>query len=128
SSVYRSRATNEARAMIRVLVADDSATARAVLVDVLSADPDITVAGEARDGAVAVERAQRLRPDVVTMDLHMPRLDGLAATKEIMITAPTPIVMVTASARAGDASLALSALQAGAVAARLKPTTPARAS
>ena len=61
------------------------------------ADPEIQVVGEASDGVEAVELTQKLRPDLVTMDIHMPRLDGLAATKEIMITAPTPIVIVTGS-------------------------------
>jgi two-component system chemotaxis response regulator CheB len=110
--------------MIRVLVVDDSPTARALLKDILSGDPEVEVAGEARDGAEAVERTQRLRPDVVTMDLHMPRLDGLEATREIMITAPTPIVLVTASTRADDAGLAMEALRAGAVAVLLKPAGP----
>ena len=85
--------------MIRVLVAEDSATARALLVQILAADPEIQVVGEAVDGIEAVEMTQRLRPDLVTMDIHMPRLDGLAATKEIMITAPTPIVIITGSTR-----------------------------
>ncbi len=77
--------------MIRILVVDDSATARTLLVSILAADPAIQVVGEASDGLEAIALTQKLRPDLVTMDLHMPRLDGLEATKEIMITAPTPI-------------------------------------
>lgn len=102
--------------MVRVLVCDDSSTARALLVEILRSDPEIEVVGEARDGVEAVELVQRLRPQVVTMDIHMPRLDGLAATKEIMITAPTPIVLVTGSTSVHDVAFAMNALRLGAVA------------
>jgi two-component system, chemotaxis family, protein-glutamate methylesterase/glutaminase len=110
--------------MIKVLVADDSDTARALLTAVLRADPAVQVVGEARDGAEAVELTQALRPDVVTMDIHMPRLDGFAATKEIMITAPTPIVIVTGSTRASEAEGAVHALRVGAMAVLKKPPGP----
>ncbi len=113
--------------MIRVLVVDDSATDRTLLTAVLSAAPDLTVVGEARDGREAVALTQKLRPDVVTMDLVMPHLDGLAATKEIMITAPTPIVVATGSTLAGDAAMAMHALRAGALAVVRKPRGPAAA-
>ena len=83
--------------MIRVLIAEDSAVARAYLTYVLEEDPDIEVAGAAKDGAEAVELARRLRPDVILMDVHMPILDGYEATRQIMQSAPTPIVMATAS-------------------------------
>ena len=111
--------------MIRVLVADDSATARALLVAVFSGTPGMTVVGEARDGREAVTLTQQLRPDVITMDLHMPNLDGLAATKEIMITAPTPIVIATGSTLAGEVATAMHALRAGALAVMCKPPGPA---
>ena len=62
--------------MIRVLVVDDSATARALLVGVLGGDPEMQVVGEARDGLEGVALTQKLRPDMVTMDLHMPHMDG----------------------------------------------------
>jgi two-component system, chemotaxis family, protein-glutamate methylesterase/glutaminase len=110
--------------MIRVLVAEDSETARALLVLILDADPEIEVVGQARDGVEAVELAQRLRPDVVTMDIHMPRLDGLAATVEIMITAPTPIVIVTAGARPGEVEGSLDMLRLGALDILMKPPGP----
>jgi two-component system, chemotaxis family, protein-glutamate methylesterase/glutaminase len=110
--------------MIKVLVVDDSDTARALLAAVLRADPGVEVVGEARDGAEAVALTQRLRPDVVTMDLHMPRLDGFAATKEIMITAPTPIVIVTSSTKASEAEGAVHALRVGAMAVLQKPPGP----
>ena len=110
--------------MIRVLVAEDSATARELLVGILTADPEIRVVGEAVDGVEAVTLARRLRPDLVTMDLHMPRLEGLAATREIMIVAPTPIVVVTGSTRAREVRESMEALQAGALEVLVKPPAP----
>jgi two-component system chemotaxis response regulator CheB len=110
--------------MIRVLVVDDSPTARALLTEILSSDPEIQVVGEARDGIEGVALTQKLHPNVVTMDIQMPRMDGFAATKEIMITAPTPIVVATGSFRASEVAVAMQALQAGAVAVLEKPAGP----
>jgi len=111
--------------MIRVLVAEDSRAERALLVSILESDPAIRVVGEAADGAQAVEMTLRLRPDLVTMDVHMPRLDGLEATREIMVRAPTPIVVVSSSVRPDDIALSLRATGAGALAAIAKPEGPA---
>lgn len=110
--------------MIRVLVCEDSSTARQLLVQILRASPDVEVVGEARDGVEAVELTKQLRPNAVTMDINMPRMDGLAATKEIMIAAPTPIVIVTGSASINDVSFALDALRAGALAVLPRPQGP----
>src|ERR687896_716729 len=102
--------------MIRVLVAEDSDTARALIVGILGGDPTIEIAAEARDGIEAVRLTERLRPDVVTMDVHMPKLDGFRATKEIMITCPTPIVIVSGTSFAPETEAAARALSAGALA------------
>ncbi len=110
--------------MIRALVVDDSPTARSLVVEILRSDPEIQVVGEGRNGVEGVALTQKLRPQVVTMDIHMPGLDGLAATKEIMITAPTPIVVVTGSTENREVEFAMHALRAGAVAVLSKPCGP----
>jgi two-component system chemotaxis response regulator CheB len=107
--------------VIRVLVAEDSPTARALLVSILSAEPDITVVGEARTGIEAVEMAARLAPDLVTMDVHMPELDGIEATKRIMTGSPRPILVVSSAAGA-DVELSLEATRSGALMVIGKPT------
>lgn len=81
--------------MIRVLVVDDSATAREAISAILNGAPDIEVVGEAADGLEAVQMTAQLQPDVITMDINMPRMDGYAATQQIMAMTPTPIVVVT---------------------------------
>lgn len=109
---------------LRVLVVEDSRTARALLVEVLTSDPGIEVVGEAADGAEAVRLAGVLRPDVITMDVEMPRMNGLEATREIMVHAPTPIVVVTATASQREAALSLDATEAGALWVASKPVSP----
>jgi two-component system chemotaxis response regulator CheB len=110
--------------VIRVLVAEDSPTARALLVAMLSADPEIQIVAEAKTGIEAVEMAERLRPDLVTMDVHMPELDGLQATERIMASAPCPILIVSSQARDADISLSLDATRAGALLVLPKPEGP----
>lgn len=100
--------------MVRVLVAEDSATVRELLVEILESDPEIRVVGQAKNGQEAVELATRLRPDLVTMDIHMPVMGGFEATKEIMIEAPTPIIIVSSGANQ-DVELSLNALRVGAL-------------
>lgn len=109
----------------RTLVAEDSPTARALLVEVLGSDSGLEVVGEAANGLEAVELTVRLKPDVVTMDVRMPVMDGLAATEEIMTVAPTPIVIVSGSFDRRDVELSMNALRAGALAVLPKPSGPA---
>jgi two-component system chemotaxis response regulator CheB len=105
---------------IRVLVADDSVTIRRALVALLAEEPSIEVVGEAADGVEAVEKACSLLPDVITMDVMMPRLDGLAATSEIMAEAASRILIVSSLA-ASQQDLAFRSLAAGALELLAKP-------
>ncbi|HET6585058.1 MAG TPA: chemotaxis protein CheB, partial [Nannocystaceae bacterium] len=110
--------------MIRVLVAEDSSTARQLIVEVLASDPDIEVVGQAHTGVQAVDLTLALRPDLVTMDIEMPGIDGLAASAEIMERVPTPIVVVSASTIRRDAVRSMDALAAGALYVIGKPQYP----
>jgi len=109
-------------APVRVLVVDDSAVMRQLLVNLLSADPDIAVVGTAPDPHVARERIKALNPDVVTLDVEMPRMDGLTFLRKIMTLRPTPVVMVSTLTQAG-AEVTLEALEIGAVDFVAKPAT-----
>lgn len=101
--------------MIRVVVAEDSPTVRALLTAILEDDSEIRVVGQARDGREAVRLAVELRPDLITMDVNMPGMDGLAATKEIMVLAPAPILVVSSQASQSQVELSLNAVRAGAL-------------
>ena len=107
---------------VRVLVVEDSLTVRRRLVEILSADPDIEVVGEAEDGKRAIELCQQTRPDVITMDMMLPVMSGLAATEYIMAHCPTPILVVSASINRGELFKIYEALAAGAVDVLEKPT------
>ncbi len=111
--------------MIRVLVVEDSPTVRELLVRMLQTDPALRVVGVAKDGLEAVQLAAQLRPDVITMDIRMPRMDGFQATKRIMQETPTPIVVVSASVEAEDLKITFNAIRAGALTVVEKPSGPA---
>jgi len=110
--------------VIRVLVVEDSPVVREFLVHLLGSDPEIDVIGTAANGERAVEAAQHQRPDVITMDIHMPEMNGLDATRRIMETHPTPIVIVSGSSAREEVTSAFRLLEAGAVAVVEKPRGP----
>ena len=107
-------------AKIRVLIADDHAMVRMGLASLLGTEPDIEVVGEAEDGADAVEKAVAVRPDVVVMDLVMPKKDGVAATAELREKLPTAKCLILTSF--GTSEELKSALEAGAAGILLKST------
>src|SRR5205085_7735628 len=113
--------------MIRVLVVDDSAVVRQVLTEGLAQFSDIVVVGSAIDPYVARDKIAHLKPDVLTLDLEMPRMDGLAFLSKLMKHHPLPVVVVS-SLTAKDGEMALRALAEGAVEGIAKPgsayTTP----
>src|SRR5271156_6999318 len=106
----------------RVLIVDDSAFMRKVLETIFNADDHLQVVGHAKDGREAVTLAESLKPDVITMDINMPHVDGLQATAQIMTTAPRPIVIVSSESREGAAST-LKALELGAIEFVAKPSS-----
>jgi two-component system chemotaxis response regulator CheB len=110
--------------VIRILVAEDSPTIRALLVAILESDPELRVVGQATNGREAVGMALDLRPDLITMDVHMPVMDGLEATKEIMVQVPTPILVVSSTSSQSQIELSLSAQRAGALMVVPTPRNP----
>jgi two-component system, chemotaxis family, protein-glutamate methylesterase/glutaminase len=106
----------------RVLVVDDSAFMRKVLETIFNADDQLQVVGQAKDGREAITLAESLKPDVITMDINMPHVDGLQATAQIMTTNPRPIVIVSSESREGAVST-LKALELGAIEFVAKPSS-----
>ncbi|HMJ15552.1 MAG TPA: chemotaxis-specific protein-glutamate methyltransferase CheB [Polyangiaceae bacterium] len=107
---------------LRVLVVEDSLTIRRYICDVLAADADVEVAGEAEDGKTAIELCARLRPDVIALDMVLPVMSGQAVTEYVMAHFPTPILIVSASTNRGELFKTYEALAAGAVDVLEKPT------
>ena len=105
----------------RVLVVDDSLTVRRHLVDVLNADRELEVVGEADEGKRAIELCKNLRPDVMTLDMMLPVMSGVAVTEYVMAYCPTPILIVSASTNRGELYKTYDALAAGAVDVLEKP-------
>ena len=110
-----------ASAKVRVLVVDDSITARKHIVELLESDAGFQVVGEAADGREAIELVGKLKPDVITMDMMLPVMSGLAATEWIMAYCPTPIVVVSGSLNRGELFRTYDAIAAGAVEVVPKP-------
>ncbi|HZR11384.1 MAG TPA: response regulator, partial [Myxococcales bacterium] len=106
---------------IRVLVADDSTTLRTALCELLAEHPRIAIVGQAADGVEAVEKARALRPDVITMDVNMPRLDGLGATAAIMADAPSRVLVISSVRQHRQLELSFKAMEAGALELISKP-------
>jgi len=102
--------------MIRVLVVEDSPVVREFLVHVLTCDPAIQVIETASNGEEALEAVEQARPDLITMDIHMPKMNGLEATRRIMETHPIPIVIVSGSSNSREVATTFHAMEAGAVA------------
>jgi len=107
--------------MIKVLLADDSMVVRAVLREIFQATGDIAVVGEAENGKRAVEYAERLKPDLIIMDITMPVMDGLTAIEEIMARVPTPIMVLSATMDEREVTSAFAAIKRGALDVMEKP-------
>jgi two-component system, chemotaxis family, protein-glutamate methylesterase/glutaminase len=107
--------------MIKVLVVEDSPVVREFLIYILNSDPDIRVIGSASNGEEAIDAVKHYRPDVVTMDIHMPKVDGMEATRRIMETSPTPIVIVSGSTDPHENTKSFRAMEAGALAVLSRP-------
>jgi two-component system chemotaxis response regulator CheB len=113
--------------ILNVLVVDDSPSVRQLLEHIVNSAPDMRAVGLAKDGLEAVQMTHDLHPDVILMDLIMPRMDGLEATSEIMNAVPTPIVLITASLELYETGIAFRAMSLGALAVQRKPDGPAHA-
>lgn len=108
--------------MIKVLVVEDSAVVREFLVHLLAADPAIQVIGTASSGEEALEAVVQLRPDIITMDINLPKMNGFETTRRIMETSPTPIVIVSGSWAPQEVAPTFRAVEAGALAVLPRPS------
>src|ERR1700748_1104108 len=106
--------------IVRVLIVDDSAFVRKVVRQMLSRSPFLEVVGAARDGEEALELVEELRPDVITLDLNMPRSDGVDFLRKQIARRPVPVIVLSSVSESGE--LVMQALDAGAVAVVQKPT------
>jgi two-component system, chemotaxis family, protein-glutamate methylesterase/glutaminase len=108
---------------IRVLVIDDSAIVRKILSEAIAAEADMEVVGTAPDPIIALEKIKRLKPDVLTLDIEMPRMDGLTFLKQIMRTQPMPVILIS-SLEQSSVEIGLEALRCGAIDVLAKPNGP----
>jgi len=109
---------------INVLVVDDSKVARMLLVHILGSDPRIRVVGAVSDGEAALDFVRANTPDVIVMDIHMPRMDGFETTRRIMETQPVPIIICTATTNPREVATTFRVMEAGALACVEKPVSP----
>jgi two-component system, chemotaxis family, protein-glutamate methylesterase/glutaminase len=109
---------------IKVLIVEDSAVSRELLTYIINADPMLKVIGFAENGIKALEFIQKERPDVITMDIVMPKMDGYEATRQIMQNNPIPIIIISATVKKEDVNASFKAMEAGALAVFEKPTGP----
>lgn len=107
--------------MIKILIVDDSATETALLTHIFEEHPDLKVIGCAKNGAEAIKLAPLLKPDIISMDIQMPVMDGLEATRIIMSQFPTPIVVISSKLNDGSLDVTFNALKAGALSVLAKP-------
>lgn len=107
--------------MIRVLVVEDSPVVREFLIYLLESDPQIKVVGQASNGIEAIEAVTRCQPDIITMDIQMPKMDGFEATRQIMARWPTPIVIVSGNIDVREVETTFRTIQAGALAVLERP-------
>lgn len=108
--------------MINILVVDDSETEAAIITTIIESQSDMSVIGVARNGEEAIEQTLRLNPDLITMDIQMPIMDGLEATRRIMAGNPTPIVVISSTVSKDSVQSTFKILEAGALDALAKPT------
>lgn len=108
--------------MVRLLIVEDSPVVQELLIYIFSSDPDIKIVGIAKDGLEALDKYELLKPDIITMDINMPNLNGLETTKKIMSSNPVPVVIISGSYDTKEVELTFDAMDAGALAVLPKPT------
>ena len=107
--------------MVKVLIVDDSKTVSQYLEFILGNDSEIEIIGNVTDGKQAIDFVKKNKPDIITMDIDMPKMNGIEATRKIMESTPIPIIVVTASRNANDKNISIEALAAGALTVIQKP-------